>query len=231
MNVEKIIDAWLPALAAVVERELGSKPVLAKVAKPVEATALTWWQQPLAYAPGAILWIGAGDASVADIVGKSLPSALGLSCESLAPAGSDVPSTIAALEVRLPGSSAFTVALGFNQELLEVLSGGTSNGRTLDLILDVELPLTVSFGRTRMPLGRVLDLTAGAVVELNRFVEDPVDILVNGRVVARGEVVEVRGSYGVRITEIASRGERMESGSLPFSTGQAAPVSHPIRIQ
>ena len=99
------------------------------------------------------------------------------------------------------------------------------------MILDVELPLTVSFGRTRMPVGRVLDLTAGAVVELNRFVEDPVDILVNGRVVARGEVVEVRGSYGVRITEIASRGERMASGSLPLNATHAVPVSHPIRVQ
>ncbi|MEO8659298.1 MAG: flagellar motor switch protein FliN [Bryobacteraceae bacterium] len=231
MTVEKIIDAWLPSLAAVIEQEMGSKPVLARTATPFDAATLTWWQQSLAYAPGAIVWVGASDSTVADIVGKSLPSALGLSCESLVAAGSEIPSTIAALDVRLPGSSAFTVALGFNQELIEVLLGGAANGRTLDLILDVELPLTVSFGRTRMPLGRVLDLTAGAVVELNRFIEDPVDILVNGRVVARGEVVEVRGSYGVRITEIASRGERIESGSLPLGAAAASSVSHPIRIQ
>lgn len=72
----------------------------------------------------------------------------------------------------------------------------------LDLLLDVELPVSVRFGRTQMPLKDVLNLTAGSIVELNRSVQEPVEVIVNSRIVARGEVVVVEGNFGVRILEI-----------------------------
>ena len=85
------------------------------------------------------------------------------------------------------------------------------SSRTMDLLLDVELPVSISFGKTCLPLRDVLKLTTGSIVELNRTASDPVDVLVNQRLVARGEVVVVEGNYGIRIQEIASRQDRLRS--------------------
>jgi flagellar motor switch protein FliN/FliY len=72
----------------------------------------------------------------------------------------------------------------------------------LDLLSGVELPVTLCFGRRRLRLREVLELNAGSVVELDREVEDPVELLLEGRVIARGEVVVVDGSYGLRVLEV-----------------------------
>jgi flagellar motor switch protein FliN/FliY len=80
-----------------------------------------------------------------------------------------------------------------------------------DLLLDVELPVSVSFGRANLQIKDVLKLTTGSVVELDRAVTEPVDVVVNNRVIARGEVVVVDGNYGVRIAHIMSRDERLRS--------------------
>lgn len=85
------------------------------------------------------------------------------------------------------------------------------SSRTMDLLLDVELPVSISFGKTCLPLRDVLKLTTGSIVELNRTASDPVDVLVNQRLVARGEVVVVEGNYGIRIQQIASRHDRLRS--------------------
>jgi flagellar motor switch protein FliN/FliY len=82
---------------------------------------------------------------------------------------------------------------------------------TMDLILDVELPVSISFGKTELPMRDILKLTTGSIVELNRGVNDPVEVMVNHCLIARGEVVVVEGNYGVRIQYIASRLDRMRS--------------------
>ncbi len=81
----------------------------------------------------------------------------------------------------------------------------------IELIREVSMELAVSFGDTSMPLVNVLELASGAIIELNRSVSDPVEVLVNGSVIARGDVVVVDGNYGVRITEIVSRRDRVRS--------------------
>ena len=83
--------------------------------------------------------------------------------------------------------------------------------RTMDLLLDVDLPVSISFGRAQLPMKDVLKLTTGSIVELNRAIDEQVEVLVNGCLVARGEVVVVEGNYGVRILEIASRDDRLRS--------------------
>ena len=83
--------------------------------------------------------------------------------------------------------------------------------KTLDLLLDVEMPVSVSFGRASVPLKDVLKLTSGSIVELNRGVSDPVELIVNNCVIARGEVVVVEGNYGVRIQQIISARERLRT--------------------
>lgn len=86
-----------------------------------------------------------------------------------------------------------------------------AGSRTMELLLDVDLPISISFGKTQLPMKDVLKLTTGSIVELNRGVNDQVEVLVNQCLIARGEVVVVEGNYGVRIQEIASRQDRLRS--------------------
>ena len=83
----------------------------------------------------------------------------------------------------------------------------------LAVLMDVQLPVSIRFGETEMILEEVMKLGAGSVIELNSSIDEPVDIIVNGKTLARGEVVVVDGYYGVRITEIISVGERILSAN------------------
>ena len=87
----------------------------------------------------------------------------------------------------------------------------TRSSKTMDLLMEVELPVGVSFGRVQMKLRDAVKLTTGSIVELNRRVTEPVEVIVNNCVIARGEVVVVEGNYGVRIQEIVSREERLRT--------------------
>ena len=81
----------------------------------------------------------------------------------------------------------------------------------IELLLDVELDASLRFGCREMPLGEILDLGPGDVVQLDRHVADPVDLIVGDKIVARGEVVLVNGNFGLRVTEVASPRRRLES--------------------
>ncbi len=107
-----------------------------------------------------------------------------------------------------PGSAG---AAGSNGEVNRLLALGSSAQNNLTMLLEVELEVSVSFGHTEMPLQEILKLASGSIVELNRSVTDPVDVMVNNRVIARGDVVVVDGNYGIRVTEIVSRQERIRS--------------------
>jgi flagellar motor switch protein FliN/FliY len=83
--------------------------------------------------------------------------------------------------------------------------------RNINLLLDVELPVALRFGKREMPLGDILELSAGAVVELDQKILEPVELLVGGKVVAHGEVVILDGNYALRVTEVSNPLERIES--------------------
>jgi len=85
------------------------------------------------------------------------------------------------------------------------------HSKTFNLLMGVELPVSVSFGQVQLPLKDVLKLTAGSIIELNRTVDELVEVIVNNCVVARGEVVVMEGNYGVRIHQIMTRQERLET--------------------
>ncbi|MBL8731155.1 MAG: flagellar motor switch protein FliN [Planctomycetes bacterium] len=85
------------------------------------------------------------------------------------------------------------------------------NARNLDLLLDVDIPISVEVGRTQMTLDEVLKLVPGSVIALDKKAEEPVDLRVNGKLVARGEVVLVDDTYGLRITQIVDAAGRIES--------------------
>jgi flagellar motor switch protein FliN/FliY len=88
---------------------------------------------------------------------------------------------------------------------------GKAYPKGLDLLLDVELPVSVSFGRAELPIKDVIKLTTGSIVELNRAIAEPVEVIVNNVIIARGEVVVVEGNFGVRIKQVVSRQERLRT--------------------
>jgi flagellar motor switch protein FliN len=90
------------------------------------------------------------------------------------------------------------------------LNPGTLNPG-VELLLDVELEAALRFGCRELPLGEILDLGPGDVVELDRHIADPVDLIVGDKIVARGEVVLVNGNFGLRVTEVAEPRRRLES--------------------
>ncbi|HEX4283539.1 MAG TPA: flagellar motor switch protein FliN [Terracidiphilus sp.] len=106
------------------------------------------------------------------------------------------------------------ILLYFGAPLLEALSGSEQAGqasetnaasalpKNLKLVMDVELNVTLRFGQRQMPLREVLELGSGSVVELDRMIDEPVELLLDGKLIARGEAVVVDGNYGLRVTEI-----------------------------
>lgn len=81
--------------------------------------------------------------------------------------------------------------------------------RRLDILLDVPLEVTVELGRNRMTIQDLLALGPGSVIELDKVAGEPLDIVVNDRLIARGEAVVVNDKFGIRITDIISRSERI----------------------
>src|SRR5438552_18427862 len=79
------------------------------------------------------------------------------------------------------------------------------------VLMDVQLPVSIRFGETEMILEEIVKLGVGSVIELNSGIDQPVELVVNNRILARGEVVTVDGFYGIRITEITNAGERFKS--------------------
>lgn len=88
--------------------------------------------------------------------------------------------------------------------------GAGESPRNFDLLLDIPLEVTAEIGRSTLPLRELLQLTPGAVVELAKLAGEPLDVLVNGKLVARGEAVLVNDKFGVRLTDIVSPRERLE---------------------
>ena len=89
-------------------------------------------------------------------------------------------------------------------------SGNDLKERNLDLILDVPLRVTVELGRTKMIVSELLNLGQGSVVELSKLAGEPMEVMVNEKLVARGEAVVVNEKFGVRLTDIISPSERVE---------------------
>lgn len=82
--------------------------------------------------------------------------------------------------------------------------------RNLKMILDIPLRVTVELGRTKMPVSELLNLGQGSVIELNKLAGEPMEVLVNDKLIARGEAVVVNEKFGVRLTDIISTKERVE---------------------
>jgi flagellar motor switch protein FliN/FliY len=109
-----------------------------------------------------------------------------------------------AAEQRAPVPPATTAAF---QEFSNTVQAGTQND--IDFILDIPVQLTVELGRTKIAIKNLLQLAQGSVVELDGLAGEPMDVLVNGCLIAQGEVVVVNDKFGIRLTDIITPSERI----------------------
>jgi flagellar motor switch protein FliN/FliY len=110
----------------------------------------------------------------------------------------------------VPDPKAAAVARAQFNELAPGAAAKPAGEMNLNLILDVSVTLALEVGRARMPVRELLQLAPGAIVELDRLAGEPLDVLVNGVCIARGEVVVVNEKFGIRLTDVVSATERME---------------------
>jgi flagellar motor switch protein FliN len=100
-----------------------------------------------------------------------------------------------------------------NPAVFEQFSGPAARAATrndIDLVLDIPVQLTVELGRTKLPIRNLLQLAQGSVVELDGLAGEPMDVLVNGCLIAQGEVVVVNEKFGIRLTDVITPSERMK---------------------
>jgi len=132
----------------------------------------------------------------------------------------DAEAAMMAMLDELPEEDSSAKAEDFDFESPEVsdaefqqLSAPTAVGSqgSIDMLMDVDLPVAIELGRTEMTINDILALGPGSVVELNKLAGEPVDLLVNSKVVARGEVVVVDENFGLRVTHLLTPEERLRS--------------------
>jgi len=165
--------------------------------------------------------VAVGEAQQPDAEGEAEQPVVdvGDGAEASSSAERDVEEAMLAMLEELPEEDAHTspddIDLGQTsvsnaefQHLSEPAS--TSEPRNIDLLMDVNLPISIELGRTKMPISDILALGPGSVVELNKLAGEPVDLLVNYKIVAKGEVVVVDENFGVRVVQLITPEERLK---------------------
>jgi flagellar motor switch protein FliN/FliY len=97
------------------------------------------------------------------------------------------------------------------QDMIEQPATGEKKEIKMDMLMDLSLQVSIELGRTKMVIKDILELNRGAVIELEKLASEPVDILVNGKKVAEGEVVVIEKHFGIRITNLIDNMERLKS--------------------
>ncbi|OOG26198.1 flagellar motor switch protein FliN [Thioalkalivibrio denitrificans] len=98
----------------------------------------------------------------------------------------------------------------FDNITSEPVKGATQEDVNLDVVLDIPVTISMEIGRTRLPIRNLLQLNQGSVVELDRLAGEPLDVFVNGTLIAHGEVVVVNEKFGIRLTDVISPSERVK---------------------
>ncbi len=117
-----------------------------------------------------------------------------------------------------------------SRESLSKLSAALTNGKNdpdtiANRLLDLPLPVSIRIAQTSIPIKDVLRLTPGSVVELGKYAGEPVEIVVHGAVLAKGEIVSIKGYYGVRVTEIVALSQRLAAVNAAEATESVRPAS------
>ena len=111
---------------------------------------------------------------------------------------------------------------------LQPSAGHGADGADLRRLHDVPVELAVEIGRTRMTIGQTLELRPGSVVSLNRLAGEPVDLLINGKPIARGEVVVIDEEFGLRVTDVVSSARSLEEEAVAAREAVVEPQPNPL---
>ena len=230
--LERFLERWTEQFSRVVETQTKQRPDVThvRVEEPEQwarsAAGFLWWKQEI---EGAGIWIGTEERSWSAMggaseeqsylqlvkqAGQSLPATAGTGSAAQTPPALE---TLELLEIRitldgktLPPLLAGIDRAGAPRELaISKQSAAASASPMLSRLMDLQLPVTVLLGRAVLPIRDVLKISSGSLIELDRQIDDYVEVRVHGTVVARGEIVSIRGNYGVRIKEIISRQDRI----------------------
>jgi flagellar motor switch protein FliN/FliY len=224
------VEVWLREFASL----LGSASSEISRGQPVSSRAkdegekLVWWRVAAPGAAGSAppgVWIGASATDIAVVCapteggdgesGDSEAEFAALLNRASGSAGEltiDSPRAVEYETFRIP-----TPAIGEMTIFVALIQSQPDAVDGMGALMDVELPLTLRFGSTHMPLQELASLSVGSVIEFDGALNDPVELVVNGRVIARGEAVVLQGCYALRISEIASRQERLFSADYKSS--------------
>jgi len=124
----------------------------------------------------------------------------------------EVPAGAETLSEEAPGVPPETVVAGAAQfPPLEASPAPAGRDKKMDLLLDLTLPVAIELGRTNLQIRDILDLRRGSVVEFEKLASEPVDVIVNGKKMAEGEVVVIEKHFGIRITNLIETSERVKS--------------------
>ena len=122
------------------------------------------------------------------------------------PAAAQAVASEVASEVTAPAETAAPATFA---NFAPTATGAQGAGNDINMILDIPVQLTVELGRTKIPIKHILQLAQGSVVELETLAGEPMDVLVNGYLIAQGEVVVVNDKFGIRLTDIVTPSERL----------------------
>ncbi|HVW07867.1 MAG TPA: FliM/FliN family flagellar motor switch protein [Bryobacteraceae bacterium] len=207
------IDAWVTRLGRVLADDAGSQPIIRRGAyeTPDAGAEILWWTST--DATPVTVGISAADAETLQKLRKNAEGGASGFADILTRSlgrgeGVEQPPADATYREMYRVEFAGGESVSLMVALAETPQQDTSN---LDMLMDIELPIMLRFGSTRMALRDIAGLSSGSIIEFDRGVDEPVEVMLNDHVVARGEAVMVKGAYGVRISEIASRRERLIS--------------------
>lgn len=233
-----ILTAWLERFAGLLQNAAGATPEIEQTgSREAPAGDATYrWRSYTSSTPKGKVWIGAAQscrqalaeiaAGSADAAGES--AAPEDACWRLLDDSLDSPGVTAepppsmqfdAVVIHFPVDEPLELLLGFDDRApVGLQPAASSQSAVRDILLSIDLPLTVRFGRMQTPLEALIGLNTGSLIHFDRTLDQPVEVLVNGRVVARGETVTVQGNYGVRILEVASRRDLLDTTASVEST-------------
>jgi flagellar motor switch protein FliN len=207
---ELVLEAMQTAFESLLGEGLGIGPAV-EVASPDAPMLLL--RLPLTSVDNEeLVLISAYDAAVAGELSAHIVALQALASEPSSPAQASVgirasATAAASIASTAPSVKPANVRAAQLPELTAAPTGGASYN--IDLLLGVNLQVAVEIGRTTLPIREVLALTPGSIIELDKLAGEKVDILINGRAIAQGEVVVVDENFGVRITDVVARQQRL----------------------
>lgn len=210
--LERFLERWTEEFSRLAETTTKQRPEVTHAGvEEQDAAGLLWWS-----GESAGIWIGAEERSWSALeyfeLVKQTNQSLGTAEQAPPPL-----ETLELLEVRITVGGKALPPLLIGVERAGAARGAetsrlpavASASPMLSRLMDLQLPVTVLLGRAVLPIRDVLKIASGSLIELDRQIDDYVEVRVHGTVVARGEIVSVRGNYGVRIKEIISRQDRI----------------------